>query len=72
MVKEYFQNSVQLLANELERYITTWWYFWKLEKLFLLLVTSKTQTERFVGKSQIDNFGAFFAVNKDWAKAEIE
>ena len=60
MVEEYFQNSVQLLANELKRYITTWWWLRKLEKPFLLFVTSQTQTERFVGKWQIDNFGTLF------------
>ena len=32
---------------------------------------SKTQTERFVGKWQIDNFGLFFVENKDLTKAEI-
>ena len=31
----------------------------------------KTQTELFVGKWQIDNFGALFVGNKDWTKAEI-
>ena len=31
----------------------------------------KTQTERFVGKVQIDNFAAFFVENKDWMKSEI-
>ena len=42
-----------------------------MEKPFVLFVTSKTQTERFVGKWQIDNFGALFVENKDWTKAEI-
>ena len=55
------QNSVQVLANELKRNITTSWSLWKLKKPFVLFVTSKTQTERFVGKRQIDNFGALFS-----------
>ena len=59
---------MQLLANEFKRCITT---SWKLEKLFVLFVTSKTQTKRFAGKWQIDNFGAFFAENKDWTKVKI-
>ena len=70
MFQEYFQNSVQLLANELKRYVNTSWLLWKLEKPFVLFVTSKTQTERFVGKSQIDNLGLFLVENKDWTKAE--
>ena len=37
----------------------------------LKIVTTKTETERFVGKWKIDNFGAFFVENKDWTKAEI-
>ena len=32
---------------------------------FALFVTSKAQTERFVGKWQIGNFGALFVENKD-------
>ena len=32
----------------------------KLEKPFVLFVTPKIQKERFVGKWQIDNFGALF------------
>ena len=31
-----------------------------MEKPFVLFVTSKTETKRFVGKWQIDNFGALF------------
>ena len=42
-----------------------------MEKPFVLFVMSKTQTERFVGKWQIDNFGLFFVENKDLTKAEI-
>ena len=57
MVSEYFKNSVELLANELKRYISTHDNL-KLEKSFVLFVTSKIQTERFMGKWQIDNFGA--------------
>ena len=34
-------------------------------------MTSKTQTEHFVGRCQIDNFWLFFVENKDWTKAEI-
>ena len=30
-----------------------------------MFVTSKTQTERFVGEWQIDNFGLFYVENKD-------
>ena len=41
-----------------------------MEKPFGLFVTSKTQTELFVGKTQIDNFGALFVENKDWTRAE--
>ena len=55
-----FSNSVQLLANELKRYITTWCQLLKLEKPFLLFVMSKTQTERFSDQWQIENFGALF------------
>ena len=36
-----------------------------MEKPFALFVTSKTQTERFVDKWQIDNFGDLFVENKD-------
>ena len=44
----------------------------KIGKAICLFVTSKSQTERFVGKFQIDNFGAlFFVENKDWTKADI-
>ena len=43
----------------------------KTGKAFVLFMTSKTQTERFVGKWQIDNYGAFFVENKDWKKVEI-
>ena len=32
----------------------------KIEKTFVLFLTSKTQKERFVGEWQIDNFGALF------------
>ena len=35
---------------------------------FVLFVTSKTQTECFVGKSQIDNFGALFC--QKWRSTE--
>ena len=52
MVYKYFQNSVQLLANDLKQ-------------PFVLFVASKTQTEGFVGKWQIDKFGALFVENKD-------
>ena len=45
----------------------------KIVKPFALFMTSKTQTERFVGKWQIDNFGTHFCLeNKDLTKAEIE
>ena len=30
-----------------------------------MFVTSKNQTERFVGRWQIDDFGALFVENKD-------
>ena len=43
----------------------------ELEKPFALFLTPKTQTERFVGKWQIDNFGVLFIENKDWTKTEI-
>ena len=42
-----------------------------MKKHSVLFMTSITQTERFVGKRQINNFGAFFDGNKDWTKAEI-
>ena len=71
MVYGYFQNSVRLLANVLKKCITTWPKLWNLEKPFVPFVTSKTQTERFVGKWQTDNFGALFVEDKDWTKAEI-
>ena len=34
-------------------------------------MTSKTQTESFVGKWQIDNLGAPFVENKDRTKTKI-
>ena len=47
------------------------WKIGKLEKPFALFVTSKTQTERFVDKWQIDNLGLFLVDNRDQTKAKI-
>ena len=55
--KWYLQNSVQLLAKVIHDYLMI---TLKLERSFVLFVTSKTQTERFVEKWQFDNFGALF------------
>ena len=36
----------------------------------LKIVTTKTETERLVGKWKIDNFGVFFVENKDLTKLD--
>ena len=43
-----------------------------MEKPFVLFVTSKTQTERFVGKWQIGNFGAFLLKIKIERKRKLD
>ena len=72
MVQEYIQNSVELLANELKRYITTWWQLRKLEKPFALFVTSKKLKESVSSVGfKLTSLRVFFVENKDWTKAEI-
>ena len=73
MVEEYFQNSVQLLANELKRYITTSphdsFENWKNHLSCLWRQKLKQSVSSVRGK--LTTLGLFLVENKDWAKAEI-
>ena len=65
------QNSVQVLANELKRYITTSWSLWELEKPLSCLWRQKLKQSVSSVRGKLTTLGLFFVENKDWVKAEI-
>ena len=71
MVSEYFQNSVQLLANELKRYILPDDNFKNLKNHLSCLWRQKLEQSVLSVSGKLKTLGLFFVENKDWTKAEI-
>ena len=70
--KEYFQNGIQLLVNELKRYILPDDNFKNWKKHLSCLWRQKLKQSILLLSGKLTTLGLFFVENKDWMKAEIE